>query len=88
MKDPIPTFSYLVSEIAKRHPDFAYVHVIEARFSGGTEREVPEGEVGRFDHAHAILSITFFCSRGMSSSRIYGPQDHSSTPEGIPVNSL
>ncbi|KAJ3486698.1 hypothetical protein NLI96_g4054 [Meripilus lineatus] len=48
MKDPIPTFSYLVSEIAKRHPDFAYVHVIEARFSGGTEREVPEGEGNEF----------------------------------------
>ena len=49
MKDPIPTFSYLVSEIAKRYPDFAYLHVIEPRVSGGiSEREVPEGEVNKF----------------------------------------
>jgi NADPH2 dehydrogenase len=31
MKDPLPTFSHLVSEIKKRWPDLAYIHVIEPR---------------------------------------------------------
>ncbi|VDB88486.1 unnamed protein product [Peniophora sp. CBMAI 1063] len=31
-EDPIPTFSYLVSELRRRHPDFAYLHVVEPRF--------------------------------------------------------
>ncbi|KAI0071354.1 putative NADPH2 dehydrogenase chain OYE2 [Panus rudis PR-1116 ss-1] len=29
MKDPKPTFSYLVSQIATRHPSLAYIHVVE-----------------------------------------------------------
>ena len=29
MKDPIPTFTYLVSQVVQRHPDLAYLHVIE-----------------------------------------------------------
>ncbi|KAI9448666.1 NADH:flavin oxidoreductase/NADH oxidase [Russula earlei] len=31
--DPIPTFSYLVTELRRRHPNFAYLHVIEPRVS-------------------------------------------------------
>ncbi|KZV68022.1 FMN-linked oxidoreductase [Peniophora sp. CONT] len=31
-EDPVPTFSYLVSELRRRHPDFAYIHVPEPRF--------------------------------------------------------
>jgi hypothetical protein len=31
MKDPLPTFSYLISEIKRRWPDLAYIHVIEPR---------------------------------------------------------
>ncbi|KAH7338243.1 NADH:flavin oxidoreductase/NADH oxidase [Rhizoctonia solani] len=34
MKNPIPTFAYLVSEIARQHPEFAYVHFIEPVVSG------------------------------------------------------
>ena len=30
MTDPIPTYSYLVSELKKRHPDLAFLHVAEA----------------------------------------------------------
>lgn len=47
MQDPIPTFSYLVSEIARRHPELAYIHVTEPRIAGDHEREIPEGEVGK-----------------------------------------
>ena len=45
MDDPKPTFSHFVSEIAKRHPDFAFVHVVEPRVQGNMDREVQEGEV-------------------------------------------
>ena len=45
MTDPKPTFSYLVGEIAKRHPNFAYVHLVEPRVDGIDERTPAEGEV-------------------------------------------
>ena len=30
MEDPKPTFSYLVEQLAQRHPDLAYIHVVES----------------------------------------------------------
>ncbi|VDC01224.1 unnamed protein product [Peniophora sp. CBMAI 1063] len=30
-EDPVLTFSYLVSELRRRHPDFAYLHAVEPR---------------------------------------------------------
>ena len=38
------TFSYIAGEIKRRHPDFAYLHVIEPRVSGASDREAGEGE--------------------------------------------
>ena len=34
MKNPIPTYSYIVSELALRHPELAYAHVIEPGING------------------------------------------------------
>ena len=45
MEDPRPTFSYLVEEIVKRHPDFAFIHLVEPRVEGNVDREVQAGEV-------------------------------------------
>lgn len=45
MDDPIPQFSHVVKEIAKRHPALAYIHVVEPRVSGYMDREVQAGEV-------------------------------------------
>ena len=45
MKDPKPQFSYVIENIKKNHPDFAYVHVVEPRVSGQQDRAVEEGEV-------------------------------------------
>ncbi len=39
------TFSYLVSEITKRFPNFAYLHVVEPRVEGSEDRTVQHGEV-------------------------------------------
>ncbi|KAJ6588097.1 FMN-linked oxidoreductase [Mycena capillaripes] len=33
MTDPVPTYSYIVSEIKRLYPEFAYIHVIEPRIS-------------------------------------------------------
>ena len=43
--DPKPTFSYIVSELVRRHPNFAYLHLIEPRVEGNIDRTVLEGEV-------------------------------------------
>ncbi|KAI0075622.1 NADH:flavin oxidoreductase/NADH oxidase [Panus rudis PR-1116 ss-1] len=48
MKDPIPTFSYLVQKIAERYPDFAYIHVVEPRVNGNIDREPGQGESNDF----------------------------------------
>ena len=47
MDDPKPTFAYLVSQLAARHSDLAYLHVIEPRIGGPlmAPRDVPPGEV-------------------------------------------
>ncbi|PBK85283.1 NADH:flavin oxidoreductase/NADH oxidase [Armillaria gallica] len=39
MKDPVPTFSYLVTKIGERHTDLAYLHVIEPRVNGTWARD-------------------------------------------------
>lgn len=38
MSDPIPTFSHLVSSILEAHPQLAYIHVIEPRINGPSDR--------------------------------------------------
>jgi NADPH2 dehydrogenase len=48
MADPKPGFSHLVSEIARRQPSFAYIHLVEPRLGveGNmlVDRETGEGE--------------------------------------------
>ncbi|EKM53347.1 uncharacterized protein PHACADRAFT_147821 [Phanerochaete carnosa HHB-10118-sp] len=48
MADPKPSFSYLVSEIARRWPLLAYLHLVESRMSGDKDRAVQEGESNDF----------------------------------------
>ncbi|KAF7377291.1 putative inactive dehydrogenase EasA [Mycena sanguinolenta] len=44
MKDPKPTFAYLVSQILERHPELAYIHVTEPRVDVlGPRPVIPEG---------------------------------------------
>ena len=38
MKDPIPTFAALTSELKKRFPDLAYLQVTEARFDDRVDK--------------------------------------------------
>ncbi|KAJ8076735.1 hypothetical protein PM082_001158 [Marasmius tenuissimus] len=36
-EDPTPTYSYLVKELRKDHPNLAYIHVVDPRIDGVTE---------------------------------------------------
>ena len=47
MEDPIPTFSYLVQQLAKKHTKLGYIHLVEPRVNGQFDREVPPDEVRR-----------------------------------------
>jgi len=38
MKDPIPQYGHFVSELKKKHPDLAYIHLIESRVDGPSDR--------------------------------------------------
>ncbi|KAG7441249.1 FMN-linked oxidoreductase [Guyanagaster necrorhizus] len=38
MEDPVPTFSHLVTSVKELYPDFAWIHVVEARVDGFTDR--------------------------------------------------
>ncbi|KAI0818994.1 NADH:flavin oxidoreductase/NADH oxidase [Irpex lacteus] len=45
MDDPIPTFSYIVQQLADKYPDFGFIHVVEPRVDAYTDREPGEDEV-------------------------------------------
>ena len=44
MKDPIPTFSYMIETIRDRYPDFGYIHVVEPRIYAAVDIEVKQGQ--------------------------------------------
>jgi len=46
MENPKPQFQYIVEQLAKRHPDLAYVHAVEPRVAQGDidDDKIPEGE--------------------------------------------
>ncbi|KZT63182.1 NADH:flavin oxidoreductase/NADH oxidase [Daedalea quercina L-15889] len=48
MTDVKPTFAYLVSQLAQKYSDLAYIHVVEPRVSGYINREVQPGESNDF----------------------------------------
>lgn len=43
MKDPIPTYTYLLDQIISKHPNLAYLHVIESRPAKNAESADPLG---------------------------------------------
>ncbi|KAK7031848.1 putative inactive dehydrogenase EasA [Favolaschia claudopus] len=55
MRDPIPTFSYVITQLAQRHPDLAYLHLVEPRIVGAFTRE--EGTVGSHESNDELRAI-------------------------------
>ncbi|KAJ7727376.1 hypothetical protein B0H16DRAFT_1331597 [Mycena metata] len=41
MADPLPTFSYVISQLAARHSGLAYLHLVEPRIDGSTTMDEP-----------------------------------------------
>ncbi|KAG8710702.1 hypothetical protein FRC11_004211 [Ceratobasidium sp. 423] len=71
MKNPIPTFAYLVSEIAQRHTELAYLHFIEPVASGASgaedesrDRDPVNGMLTSNDFARVIWQPRPFFSAG------------------------
>ncbi|KAF8630483.1 hypothetical protein AX15_002899 [Amanita polypyramis BW_CC] len=61
MKNPIPQFAHFVSELKLRHPNFAYIHVVEPRVDGGSDRP-PTEETSEV--IHTIWSPLKYISAG------------------------
>ena len=52
MDDPIPTFTYLVTELRNRYPNLAYIHIVEPRIAGSADEttETPAADSNDFIH--------------------------------------
>ena len=48
MPDPRPTFTYLATALRDKHPDMAYLHVIEPRLAGNTDAGTKQNENSDF----------------------------------------
>ena len=49
MKEVIPQFSHVVTRIRDLHPSFSYIHLVEPRVDGFTDRaEIPVGQSNDF----------------------------------------
>ena len=44
MDDPVTQHKHIISELATRHPDLAYIHLVEARVAGTFDQEAPVHE--------------------------------------------
>lgn len=61
-------FSYVVSQLVKRHPD-SYIHVVESRVTGNVDRGAKAGEVRIFGHL-IICRAKTSCGTFRSRARI------------------
>jgi hypothetical protein len=62
--NPVPTYSYLVSEIRRRHPSFGYLHVIEPRVQGTGDRADRASEQESNDFLRPIWKGKLWISAG------------------------
>ncbi|KAH7905134.1 hypothetical protein BJ138DRAFT_1118750, partial [Hygrophoropsis aurantiaca] len=62
MKDPVPTYSYLVSNLTKH--DLAYIHVTEPRVNGASDRDPKDFEGQSNDFLRKIWGERAYISAG------------------------
>ena len=78
MADPVPQFAYLVEELARRHPDLAYLHVITPNVPGSVG---PKDETVRvFPCLGYWMWICWVAAHKLECSK-----PTSSTSSGLPV---
>ncbi|CAE6449167.1 unnamed protein product [Rhizoctonia solani] len=76
MRNPVPTYTYIISELAKRHSELAYIHMIEPGINSadnGTTQELDEGVKASNDFAFDIWSPRTYLTGG--------GYDHKSAPK-------
>ncbi|KAG8685939.1 hypothetical protein FRC09_014450 [Ceratobasidium sp. 395] len=65
MKDPVPTFSYVVKELVKRHSELAYIHFTEPLVAGDSDSDPAHGNARESnDFARDIWAPRPFISAG------------------------
>ncbi|PFH48787.1 hypothetical protein AMATHDRAFT_64614 [Amanita thiersii Skay4041] len=64
MEDPIPQFAHFVSTLKMRHPKLAYIHVIEPRIDGPTDRSSPIKKHESNDFLRAIWKPGVYIAAG------------------------
>ncbi|KAG8756163.1 hypothetical protein FRC11_005494 [Ceratobasidium sp. 423] len=75
MRNPVPTYTYIISKLAKRHSELAYIHMIEPGINSaenGTTQELDEGITASNDFAFQIWSPRTYLTGG--------GYDHKSAP--------
>jgi NADPH2 dehydrogenase len=55
MADPLPTFSYVISQLAAHHPDLAYLHLVEPRINGNATRN--DGDVAAHESNDSLRAL-------------------------------
>ncbi|KAJ7739255.1 hypothetical protein DFH07DRAFT_870440 [Mycena maculata] len=55
--DPIPTFSYVIAQLAARHPRLAYLHLIEPRINGDSREEIEATGGGAHESNDALAAL-------------------------------
>ncbi|KAF8600096.1 NADH:flavin oxidoreductase/NADH oxidase [Ceratobasidium sp. AG-I] len=67
MKNPIPTYSYIISELAKRHSELAYIHMIQPGIESageGVPQELEDGIEPSNDFAYNLWSPRTYITGG------------------------
>ncbi|KZP04673.1 FMN-linked oxidoreductase [Athelia psychrophila] len=65
MANPVPQFTHLVSTIRDLYPDFAYLHVVEPRVDGYTDREaIPANQLKERDALYGLWAPKPLISAG------------------------
>ena len=54
MEDPIPTFTYLVTQLRDLYPNLAYIHVVEPRIAGNIEESTETSPTDSNDFINEI----------------------------------
>ncbi|KAG8746200.1 hypothetical protein FRC10_005716 [Ceratobasidium sp. 414] len=67
MTDPISTYQYIISELAKRHPEFAYIHMIEPGIESAADAPIiplADGTMPSNDFAYQLWSPRPYLTAG------------------------
>lgn len=64
MKDPKPTFSYLVSRVSELYPSLSYLHVVEPRLAGPYDDDSSVEGAESSDFLREIWSPKTYISAG------------------------